>query len=105
MRKILLFIGLVLVSWVSAQEINCTVTINSDLIEGTNKQVYQTLKAGIEDYMNQNRWTNMTYADNEKIECSMLIVVKKLFILPLSRHSTIRMFLPHALLPRTNFFC
>jgi retron-type reverse transcriptase len=77
MRKILLIIALVLVSWVSAQEINCTVTINSDMIEGTNKQVYETLKAGIEEYMNQNRWTNMTYADNEKIECSMLIVVKK----------------------------
>ena len=28
--------------------------------------------------MNQNRWTNMTYAQQEKIECSMLILVKKL---------------------------
>lgn len=59
----------------NAQEINCAVTINSDKIEGSNKQVYETLKASIEEYMNQNRWTNMTYADQEKIECSMLIVV------------------------------
>ena len=59
-----------------AQEINCTVTINSDQIEGSNKQVYETLKSAIEEYMNQNRWTNMTYAEQEKIECSMLIVVK-----------------------------
>lgn len=59
-----------------AQEINCTVTVNSDQIEGSNKQVYETLKAAIEEYMNQNRWTNMTYAEQEKIECSMLIVVK-----------------------------
>ena len=60
----------------SAQEINCTVTVNSDQIEGSNKQVYETLKRSIEEYMNQNRWTNMTYAEQEKIECSMLIVVK-----------------------------
>ena len=60
----------------SAQEINCTVTINSDQIEGSNKQVYATLKTGIEEYINQNRWTNMTYAEHEKIECSILIVVK-----------------------------
>lgn len=60
----------------SAQELRCTVTINSDQIEGTNKQVYETLKAGIEGYMNDNRWTNMTYAEKERIECSMLIVVK-----------------------------
>ena len=59
-----------------AQEINCTVTVNSDMIEGSNKQVFETLKKSIEEYMNQNRWTNMTYADHEKIECSMLIVVK-----------------------------
>ena len=59
-----------------AQEINCTVTINSDQIEGSNKQIFETLKSAIEEYMNQNRWTNMTYANHEKIECSMLVVVK-----------------------------
>ena len=26
-------------------------------------------------YMNSNRWTNMTFADGEKIECSMMIIV------------------------------
>ena len=66
----------VLCAPVLAQEINCTVTINSDQIEGSNKQVYATLKTAIEEYMNQNRWTNMTYAEHEKIECSMLLVVK-----------------------------
>lgn len=60
-----------------AQELNCTVTINSEQIEGSNKQVFETLKQGIEEYMNQNRWTNMTFAETEKIECSMLIVVKQ----------------------------
>ena len=59
-----------------AQEINCTVTVNSDQIEGSNKQVFETLKTAIEEYMSQNRWTNMTYAEKEKIECSMLLVVK-----------------------------
>ena len=60
-----------------AQELNCTVSINSDLIEGSNKQVYTTLQTAIEEYMNQNRWTNMTFAEHEKIECSMMIIVKE----------------------------
>jgi len=60
----------------TAQELNCTVTINSDQIEGSNKSVFNTLKTSIEEYMNQNRWTNMTYSDREKIECSMMIIVK-----------------------------
>lgn len=80
MRKIAFIVVLGLLSFallpLSAQEINCTVTINTDQIEGTNKQVYATLKAGIEEYMNHNRWTNMTFAEHEKIECSMLIIVK-----------------------------
>ncbi len=80
MRKIAFIVVLGLLSFallpLSAQEINCTVTINTDQIEGTNKQVYATLKAGIEEYMNHNRWTNMTIAEHEKIECSMLIIVK-----------------------------
>lgn len=61
---------------IRAQEIKCTVTVNSDQIEGSNKQVFETLKLAIEEYMNTNRWTNMTYAEQEKIECNMLLVVK-----------------------------
>ena len=79
MRRIILVVicWLLATGAVSAQEIKCTVTINSEQIEGSNKQVYETLKSSIEEYMNQNRWTNMTYAEHEKIECSMLIVVKE----------------------------
>jgi len=75
MRKIVFAIAILCCSWLSAQELNCTVTINSDKIEGSNKQVYETLKASIEEYMNQTKWTKMSFRDAEKIECSMLIVV------------------------------
>lgn len=73
---------LIITSWLLAvgsiaQELNCSVTINSDQIEGSNKQIYQTLKTSIEEFVNQSHWTNMTYAVQERIECSMLIVVKR----------------------------
>ena len=79
--KVFKYIGLCVLGallWIpmQAQEINCTVTVNSDAIEGSNKQVYETMKSSIEQFMNFNKWTNMTYAEFEKIECSMLIVVK-----------------------------
>ena len=76
-RYIAIFlIALIGMSSLRAQEINCTVTVNSDQIEGTNKQVFETLKTSIEEYMNQNRWTNMTFAEQEKIDCNMMLVVK-----------------------------
>ena len=70
----------VLCTPVFAQELKCTVTINSDKVDGSNKQMFETLKASIEEYMNSNRWTNMTYAEHEKIECSMLIVVSQVTV-------------------------
>ena len=75
MRKSILIILLMVGSWLNAQELRCTVTINSDKIEGSNKQVFETLRAAIEEYINFNRWTNMTYAEHEKIECNMMILV------------------------------
>lgn len=70
----------VLCTPLSAQELKCTVTINSDKVDGSNKQMFETLKASIEEYMNSNRWTNMTYAEHEKIECNMLIVVSQVTV-------------------------
>lgn len=70
----------VLCAPIHAQELRCTVTINSDQVDGSNKQVFETLKTSIEEYMNGNRWTNMTFAEQEKIECSMLIVVKSVTV-------------------------
>ncbi len=78
MRKLTIIVALLASVCLSAQELNCTVTINSEQIEGSNKQIFNTLKTSIEEYMSQNRWTNMSYAEHEKIECSMLIVVQKM---------------------------
>lgn len=61
---------------VTAQELNCRVTVNSDMIEGSNKQIYTTLQRSVEEAINTTRWTTLTFADNERIECNMMIVVK-----------------------------
>ena len=59
-----------------AQELRCTVSINSDQVEGSNKAIFNTLKLSIEEYVNTLRWTNMTFLEAERIDCSILIVVK-----------------------------
>lgn len=75
MKKSILAILLLLATGLSAQELNCTVTINSDKIEGTNKSTFEVLQQAISDYINNNRWTNMTFSEKEKIECTMMIIV------------------------------
>lgn len=61
---------------VQAQELRCNVRINSEQIEGSNKQVFETLKGALEEFINNSKWTNLTFAESEKIDCNLLIVVK-----------------------------
>lgn len=62
---------------ISAQELNCTVEINAEQVEGTYKQVFQTLQQAIADYMNTTVFSNAQFAANEKIECRMFFTVKE----------------------------
>ena len=77
MRKTVIIIAL---AWICTnlfgQELRCTVSINSDQVQGTNKEVFNTLKQSIEEYVNTLRWTNLTFLEKERIECSMLLIVK-----------------------------
>lgn len=75
--KRLCFVSILLLTalFVSAQELRCKVTINSDKIEGSNKSVYETLRQTLEEYINTTRWTNLTFAEKERIDCSMMIIV------------------------------
>lgn len=61
----------------SAQELNCTVEVNSSQIEGTNKSVFESLQTAINDYFNETKWTNATFSPNERIECRFFLTVKE----------------------------
>ena len=61
----------------SAQELNCQVTFNTDQIEGTNKQVFETLERAVSEYMNTTVFTNAQFAANEKIDCRMFFTIKE----------------------------
>lgn len=59
-----------------AQELRCNVTVNSDQIQGTNKSVFNTLEQTLSEYINSTTWTDLTFADSERIECNMMLIVK-----------------------------
>lgn len=56
-----------------AQELNCVVKINSSEIGVSNKQVFVTMQSAIFEYLNNTKWTNIPYQENEKINCSLTI--------------------------------
>lgn len=54
----------------AAQELNASVNINSARVQGTSKEVFTTLQDAIKEFLNQRKWTNYQYNENEKIDCS-----------------------------------
>jgi len=76
MRKIILFAVLFISSLsLIAQELNCTVTVNSDKIRGSNKTIFKTLQNSISEYLNTTRWTNRDVKPYEKIQCAISIFI------------------------------
>ncbi len=60
-----------------AQELNCSVEVNSEQVEGTYKQVFQTLQQAVSEYMNTTVFSNAQFSGNEKIECRMYFTIKE----------------------------
>jgi hypothetical protein len=76
MRKRFLLVCLVLMQFsVRSQELNCNVQIVSSQVQGTNKQVYQTLQKAIYEFLNNRAWSNNVFRQEERIECNLLITV------------------------------
>lgn len=75
MHKIFSFFLLLSISFVQAQELNCTVKVNADKVGGTNTQVFKTLEKSLTDFVNKTVWTDQVYKISEKINCTMVINV------------------------------
>ena len=44
----------------------------SQSVQGSNKQVFETLQNGIYEFMNNRVWTNHVYTMDERIECNLM---------------------------------
>lgn len=75
MKKIASLLFIFFVGFSNAQQLNCTIQVNSDKIASTNNQIFKNLKTSISDFVNKTDWTGEEYKQNEKIECSMVIVI------------------------------
>lgn len=61
----------------SAQELRCTVSVNSTQVQGSNQNRYRVLQQAIYEFVNGRSWTQHVYAAEERIECSMFINITK----------------------------
>nr|WP_315200233.1 DUF4835 family protein [uncultured Flavobacterium sp.] len=74
MIKFILFLFLGC-GFIQAQQLNCTVTLNTQKISNANQQVFKTLETAINEFVNKTDWTGQMLPQKERINCSMYITI------------------------------
>ena len=74
MHKLLLFIFFSCFSF--AQVLNCKVSVNADLVDQTNSEIFETLERQLNEFVNATSWVDIRTEDYNKINCTMLITIE-----------------------------
>ncbi len=61
----------------SAQELNARVIVNSDKIQGTNKNVYTSLQTNLTEFINGRKWSHASFSPVEKIDCTFTVIINQ----------------------------
>jgi len=62
---------------VYSQELNCNVQVSAEMIQGSNRQVFENMQRDIYEFMNNTVWTNHVYSYSERIDCNILITINE----------------------------
>jgi hypothetical protein len=58
---------------IHSQELNCNVQVSAQKIQGSNRQVFESMQRDIYEFMNNTVWTNHVFSYAERIDCNILI--------------------------------
>ena len=58
-----------------AQELKAKVVVNTAQVSNTKKEVFDALREKVEAFLNDHKWTDLNFRENEKIECNFNITV------------------------------
>ncbi|GHT53856.1 DUF4835 domain-containing protein [Bacteroidia bacterium] len=58
-----------------ADELNATVSVNSDRIQSPNKNVFTTMQSAISRLINETKWSSANLGRNERIDCTFSLTI------------------------------
>lgn len=62
---------------VFSQEFRVNISVSASQIQGTDKEIYNTIQSALNSFVNDKQWTSYHYEDIEKIEGSITINVRE----------------------------
>lgn len=60
-----------------AQELICQVRINTQKLQTVDPAVFETLEQTVQEFMNNTKWTNDAYEQQERINCNILLTIQE----------------------------
>ncbi len=78
-KKKLFFLltALIITASLNAQELNFQVSISTPGLSETERQIMQTLRGDLREFINQTNWTNYQFETRERIEASIQITIEE----------------------------
>jgi len=56
-----------------SQELDCSVIVNSDRVQTTEKSIFRDMEVSFAQFLNDRKWTDHVYEPNERIKCQLII--------------------------------
>ena len=72
-----LLLGITIPCQTDAKELDATVSINHQQVQGTSDGIFDNLKTVLTEFLNNRQWTNQQYFKSERIRCNFNITVSK----------------------------
>ena len=58
---------------IRSQELDCQISVATRQVEGTDRQIFNTLQTALYEFVNNRRWSSYTFTIEERIECTLMI--------------------------------
>ena len=65
------------VSGLKAQELKCNISVTSQKIQGTNRELFSNMQRDLYEFLNNKHWSEHVFAYDERIECSLQLVLNE----------------------------
>ena len=65
------------VSGLKAQELKCNISVISQKIQGTNRELFSNMQRDLYEFLNNKHWSEHVFAYDERIECSLQLVLNE----------------------------
>ena len=61
---------------VGAQEFNFTVNINAEVVQTTERAIFDEMKNAFEDFLNNQSWSSDNFKPNERIKANLILTIR-----------------------------